>query len=468
LSAVLIENALLFDGCQVHPRADLLIEDERVAGIWPLDAGAAGDPEQHAGTGARREPAPDPAPDPALAAARETARALDAGGRLVTPGLVNAHTHIYSTLACGIGLKEAPPESFPQILQRLWWRLDRALDLETIALSAHIHALDCARCGVTTIFDHHASQRVIDGSLRTIAEAVDRIGLRACLCFEVSDRDGQKAAAAGIAENVAMIRQAAADRSGRLRALFGLHASMTLSTRTLNACRDAHDRHPVGFHVHVAEDSADQRDAERRYHMRVVERLAQAGVLGPRTLCVHGVHLDPLEMEILGRSRSYLAHCPQSNMNNAVGVLRLAGLARLGVRLVLGTDGFSADMCRENLAAHLLQNHLAGDPREAYAAVPGLLLQANAGLAAALFEQPLGRLATGHPADLVVWDYLPATPLSEENLYGHLLFGLVGARARDLFVAGRQILAAGEPVGIDEAGLRRQARARTRDLWERF
>lgn len=441
-ASYLLEDALLFDGEQVSPGAALLIAGDRVAWIRRGNASAA--------------------------TAEQPAERIDVRGRLVTPGLVNAHTHIYSALACGIGLKDAPPGDFPQILDRLWWRLDRALDPEAIRLSAQLHAIDCLRCGVTTIFDHHASQGAIDGSLRSIAEALEPAGLRACLCYEVSDRAGERAAAAGIAENVAMIDEAAADRSGRLRALFGLHASMTLGTRTLTACREAHDRHPAGFHVHVAEDAADQRDAERRYRMRVVERLAQTGILGPRTLCVHGVHLDALEVEILGRARAYLAHCPQSNMNNAVGVRRLASLVKAGVRVVLGTDGFTAQLWRESLAAHLLQNHLAGDPREGYAVVPGLLTGANPALAQAIFGLPLGRLAAGHPADLVVWDYLPATPLTADNLYGHAMFGLVGARAREVFIAGRRVLAGGDPVGIDEERVRRQAEAVAGALWERF
>ncbi len=439
-ASYLLENALLYDGADVHAGAALQITGDRVAWIGSSQPGSE----------------------------TQGAERIDVGGRLVTPGLVNAHTHIYSALACGIGLKDAPPENFSEILDRLWWRLDRALDLETIALSAELHAIDCLRCGVTTIFDHHASQTVIDGSLRTIAEALAPAGLRACLCFEVSDRGGEGAAAAGIAENVAMIDAAAGDHSGRLRALFGLHASMTLGTRTLNACRDARDRHPAGFHVHVAEDAADQRDAERRYQMRVLERLAQAGILGPRTLCVHGVHLDSLEIEILGRSRTFLAHCPQSNMNNAVGAVRLATLAAAGVPVVLGTDGFTANMWRESLVAHLLQNHLTGDPREGYAVVARLLTQANPALAEAIFGLPLGRLAAGDPADLVVWDYLPATPLSAENLHGHAMFGLVGARAREVFVGGRHVLAGGDPVGIDEEEVRYRARRTAAALWERF
>jgi cytosine/adenosine deaminase-related metal-dependent hydrolase len=243
---------------------------------------------------------------------------------------------------------------------------------------------------------------------------------------------------------------------------------MTLDDETLVSCRRNAERHGVGFHVHVAEDAADQEDAMKRSRLRVIERLEQAGVLDPKTLCVHGVHLDERELEILAASRAWLVHCPQSNMNNAVGAADLRRLRDAGVRLALGTDGFTASVCREALCAHLLQSHRSGDPRQGYAVAPGLLFDANARLASEAYDLPLGRIESGAPADLVVWDYQPATPLTDSNLWGHLMFGLVNARATDVFVAGDHVLAGGRSTRIDEEELRRACVTAAARLWQRL
>jgi len=443
----ILRNALVHTGVEVLPAADVILRDGRIEAVRRPEGGDRGDGD--AGTGERLD-------------------SIDASGFLLTPGLVNAHTHIYSALARGMPLKAPSPETFPQILERVWWRLDRALNLTDIDLSARLTAVETLRAGVTTLFDHHSSQRSVRGSLSTIARVLAEAGMRSCLCFEVSDREGEAAAAEGIEENRAYLHEVRTGGGAMRRALFGFHAAFTLSPRTLNASVRAARETDAGFHIHLAEDRCDE-DGSRRIDPRnLVERLAGEGVLTEKTLCVHGVHLDQRGIERLSASGAWLVHCPQSNMNNAVGAVSLRRMRAAGVRLALGTDGFTSDVKREALVGTLLQNHLMSDPREGSETLPGLLFSSNAALAAECFEPGIGRIEAGAPADLVIWDYRPPTPLTRENFTGHLLFGLVNARARDVFVAGQPLLRDGRLLTLDEEELRRACSAAALSLWKRL
>lgn len=385
---------------------------------------------------------------------------IDLHGSLLTPGWINAHTHIYSALARGMAIKEAAPETFVEILERLWWRLDRALELDEIALSAQLHGWECLRAGVTTIVDHHASQRVVRGSLRTISEALEPLGLRASLCYEVTDREGPQIAAAGLEENVAFLESVRPEAAARRRGLVGLHAAFTVSDTTLARSVVEAKRLGAGFHLHLAEDRVDATGA--------VSRLEQAGVLGPDTLCVHGVHLEDADLTRLAATSTWLAHCPESNLNNAVGAVRLDRLRQAGVRVALGTDGFTAHVAREALVAHLAQNHLSADPGKGWETVPAIFLGGNPGLASALFGVTLGALSPGAAADLVQWDYRPPTPITTANFWGHLLFGLASCRADSVWIDGRCVLEQGRATGLDEEALFAECRRAAAALWERF
>ncbi len=456
MSRIVITDGIIYTGEEVIAPATLVVEGETIAQITPAGATT----KDCRGTAAER--------DGTGTGLQEGDIHISASGKLVTPGLVNAHTHIYSALARGIALKDPPPTNFIENLERLWWRLDRALTLEEIDLSARLQAVECLRAGVTTIFDHHASQKAIRGSLPAISRAVAELGLRACLCFEVSDRDGVAAAREGIEENIAFINEVSAIDGRMQRAKFGLHASFTLSDTTLEACANASDPDSLGFHIHVAEDKIDQESTRASHALSVIERLKEVGVLGGKTLCVHGIDLDDHEIEILARSGVWLVHCPQSNMNNAVGAASLRRFQQAGLRVTLGTDGFAADVVREGLVAHLLQNHLSGDPGAGYATVRELPFGANAALAADTFGVDLGRLHPGNPADLVVWDYYPPTPLTKDNLWSHLILGLVGARAEDVFISGRHLLHKGKATTCDEIELRGRCTEAAGRLWDRF
>ena len=277
------------------------------------------------------------------------AELVDARGQLVMPGNICAHTHFYGAYARGMGIPGPAPKDFPEILEKLWWPLDQALDEDSVHASALVHLVDAIKHGTTTLIDHHASPNFISGSLDVIADAVDQSGLRSVLCYEVTDRGGEKRALEGIHENVDFMHKTASGRfaDGRVAATFGLHASLTLTDETLSACRDAAGD-GAGFHIHVAEHEADEYDSLNRSGMRVVDRLNKYNILGPRTIVAHGVHIDFHEAQLLADSGSWLSHQPRSNMNNAVGVAQIESLMRVGIKVCLGNDGFTPDKsCRE-------------------------------------------------------------------------------------------------------------------------
>jgi putative selenium metabolism protein SsnA len=404
-------------------------------------------------------------PDTELAPQAAGAEALDAGGRLIAPGFINAHMHLYSTLARGMNLKDPPPEDFVQILERLWWRLDKALTLEDLGPSAELPLIDALRAGVTTVIDHHASPRAIDGSLDVLAEAALRLGVRFSTCYEVSDRDGPEAFRAGVAENLRFAGRAKQDST--LAALFGLHASFTLSDGSLETAAAAAREAGLACHVHVAEAESDAADARRRGARGPLERLWRHGLIGPGALAVHCVHTTPEEWALLARAGGFAVHNPQSNMNNAVGATQVEAMQRAGVRVALGTDGMQADVRQDLRAAFLLMHHRTRDPRTGWAEL-GAMLEANRALASGLFGRRLGELAPGAAGDAVVFDYHPPTPLSPENFLGHLLFGLYQAPAHHAVVAGRVRLRAGEILGADPVEVAARARSLAPKLWARF
>jgi len=353
--------------------------------------------------------------------------AVDVSGCLVVPGNVCAHHHLYSALARGMPYTLEPPENFVQILQRVWWRLDRALDDDMNRASALAGGADALLAGTTTIIDHHASPNAIEGSLDVYAEALDSLGVRSVLAYEVTDRDGPERSAAGIEENRRFLKQ---DRP-LVRGLVGAHASFTMSDDSVAACVEVAREAESGIHVHVAEDAADEADALARYGRRVVPRLAALGAINERSLLAHCIHLEEEELEAVRALSATAVHNPRSNMNNAVGHAPVGSFPRLA----LGTDGIGGDMFAESQSGFWRAQEAGdsvGGPQWALER-----MAESARFAGRVFWEPLfGRIEPGAPADLVVMAYEPPTPLTSENLAGHWAYGLSARMVRDVMVAG--------------------------------
>jgi putative selenium metabolism protein SsnA len=393
---------------------------------------------------------------------------LDAGGRLVMPGMICTHTHFYGLFARGMQLRQEAPSEFAEILERLWWRLDKALGLDDIRYSTLVCLIDAIRNGTTTLFDHHASPNAAEHSLDVIADAVTEAGARCCLCYEVSDRDGAEVARAGLDENARFITDAR-DRGGQLAATFGLHASLTISEGTLRRAAEMAQDLEVGFHLHVAEGMADVQDSVEKYGLRVVERLAKHDILGPKTIAAHCVHLDAREIDTLVETGTRVVHNPRSNMNNAVGVARIPKMLEQHIEVGLGNDGFSNDMFAEAKTAYLLHKSAQGDPRVLGAdQVLTMAIRNNALIADLFFQQPLGELAPGACADAVFLDYVPPTPLTVDNLPWHIIFGVTGSHVSTTIAAGKVLMHNHVLKTLDEERICARARELATKLWMRL
>jgi putative selenium metabolism protein SsnA len=405
---------------------------------------------------------------------------LDARGKLVMPGSIVAHTHFYGAFARGMAVPGPAASNFPQILGHLWWKIDRALTLEDCRMSALVCLVDAIRNGTTTLIDHHASPNAIDGSLDAIADAVSESGLRASLCYEVTDRNGVAGAKAGIRENVRFIRKAAGERGSkgagerathhpsRITASFGLHASFTVSDKTLEQTRTALDGLNSGFHIHVAEDISDEDDSLQKYGMRVAERLESRGIMGPKTIIAHGVHLDIGEIETVRRTQTHVVHHPRSNMNNAVGVADVLGMLRRGVNVGLGNDGFSNNHFAEMKTAYLLHKSARRDPRVMGADQVLQMAYANNAKIAQVFWKPrVGEISVGALGDIILLDYVPYTPLTAGNFPWQLIFGIDGTHVTHTICAGKVLMQDRKLLTLDEEAIAARAKEAAKKVWKR-
>ena len=396
---------------------------------------------------------------------------LDACSQYVMPGNICAHTHFYGAFARGMAIAGDSPKDFPDILNQLWWSLDKSLRLEDVKLSAQVCLLDAVRHGTTTLIDHHASPNAIEGSLDQIADTVLASGLRASLCYEVTDRDGMDKSEAGIQENVRFINRVKMDSGfrGKISATFGLHASLTLSDRTLDRCRQVLPE-GYGIHIHVAEHPVDEYDSLKKAGTRVINRLNQHGLLGTESIIVHAVHIDAEEVRILRENHCWVTHQPRSNMNNAVGLPEVQAMLRSGIRVCLGNDGFSNQMWEEWKAAYLAHKLWHHDPRFMPAnEIAQMAIYNNADLAASHFDGvPIGKLIPGARADMIFVDYHPFTDMNPLNLPWHIVFGFHESMITTTIANGEVLMKDRELQTMDEEKIIADARQASARVWERY
>ena len=401
---------------------------------------------------------------------RETfkeAEFIDGKGGVIMPAFINTHEHIYSAFARGLSIKGYDPHGFLEILDGMWWTIDRNLTLEETRLSAMATYIDSIKNGVTTVFDHHASFGHIRDSLFKIEEAARETGIRSCLCYEVSDRDGMEKSREAVLENEAFIKHALADESDMIAGMMGMHAQFTISDETMEFAA-SHKPEGVGYHIHVAEGIEDLHDCLKKYKKRIVDRLMDCRILGEKTLLGHCIYINPHEMELIKATDTMVVHNPESNMGNACGCPPTMELVHKGILTGLGTDGYTHDMLESYKVANVLHKHHLCDPNAAWSEVPQMLFEGNARIAGRYFKKPLGVLKEGAAADVIVTDYIPLTPMNGDNANSHILFGMTGRSVVTTVSNGRVLMKDRVLTHIDEEKVLADCRQAARALADRI
>ena len=392
--------------------------------------------------------------------ARKDDDVVDLLHKIVMPGFVCSHTHLYSALSRGMPGPKSAPRNFTETLQKIWWNLDEALDEESTFYSALVGAIEAVKFGTTTLIDHHASPNFIYGSLDVIKRAMSQVGLRGVLCYETTDRGGTKRRDRGLEENERFLTENASNH--HFRGTIGAHASFTLSDDSLKRLGELAGLYDSGVHIHVAEDKADIVESVNKYKKDPIERFEQFGILRKKSIFAHGVHLTQKQLANVERAGAWIIHNPRSNMNNGVGY---APLSWVGRHSALGTDGFPSDMFEESKFGYF--RNAESNHRTEFSRIP-MMLQNGQKLVSEFFGRSFGTLEKGSPADLVVLDYTPPTPLTPRNLYGHFLFGMNSTMVEHVIVDGNWIVWNKQLMGIDEHAVMEAASKAAKRLWSRM
>ncbi len=373
---------------------------------------------------------------------------IDCTGKFVTKSFAIGHHHVYSALARGMPKPLGVPSDFRAILKYIWWTLDQNLDRESIRLSALATAIEALKAGSTFIVDHHASPGHIGGSLETIAGAFEQAGISHLLCYEVTDRYGTDKAAEGLEECDNWLE--------KNQGLVGLHASFTVGNESLERAVRLMQKHGSGIHIHLAEDKYDQKHCLQNYYQQAGHRLNEAGVLdSPKTILVHGLHLNDGERDMIRKKPCWIAQNMESNLKNKVGCFSSRGL---GDKIFLGTDGMHGDMLRSMKAA-FFAGQLYDDINftSAYQRLRNIhryIRQNN--------------FSGDGDNNLIVVDYNSATEVNPDNFAAHLIFGISSSHIRYVIAEGRVVVKDGRLQTLDEEAVLKEARKYAGMLWKRM
>jgi len=393
---------------------------------------------------------------------------LDASGRIVMPGLICSHSHLYGIMLRGATLRINPPSDFTQILQRVWWPVDEVLTSEDAFASALISSVEFAKSGVTMFADTYSGPNSINGILDRIAGAIEQVGIRGFIAFEATERHSKVEGSEGIRENIRFAEKMQAKTNSKVKPLFSIHASFTVSDSLIKEVRALASKYRVPVTIHTSEGMGDVEHNLENYGKRTLERLQDVGLLGPDVVLVHCVNVSDDEIDIIARTNTGVAHNPMSNMLNAVGVSPVLEMIKKHVNVGLGNDGYIFDMF-ENMRATFLVHRLQN--RNPNAIDPYTILEMSTINGAKLYgmDKELGSLQVGKRADIVVIKpALLPTPLNANTVVGHLINTVDGDDVEHVLVDGKSIVMNKRLLTCDEEKAQSLSQEAAASLWSRL
>lgn len=384
---------------------------------------------------------------------------IEGRGKLLIPGLINFHAHIYSTLVRGCPI-DMNPVTFKDILTQLWWRFDKAINNEATYYSGLVFGIESIKSGVTSLFDHHASGLEIEGSLEELRAAIcSELGMRGVFAFETSDRFDLDVC---IKENLQGIEWSETD----CRGMFGLHASLSLSDSSLDKVAQVLGKTPI--HIHVGESVEDQLDAIQKYDKTVVERLDQYQLLNTKSILAHSLHISERECELIKNKGAYVALNPTSNLNNAVGIFNLDMYREHKIPLLIGTDGLGVNVGKEWTNLYYIGKGKLQNPMAISLLEIKTYIEKSYEYASDIFDTPVGRLEKGFVSDFILLDYKNPTTMDQSNAFAHLFYGLLdNIKPSDVWIKGKDIIRDYKSF-YDEDRIYKEAKIVSEELWERI
>ncbi len=397
---------------------------------------------------------------------RSADHVIDATGNVVMPGIVTAHTHLYGILLRGCPLRIEPPTDFAQVLQRVWWPLDEVLTVEDAYASALAASAEMLLSGSTFFADTYSGPNSINGSLDAIARATRELGIRSMLSFEVTERHNSSEGEQGLRENIRFARSLRSDDN--VSAMMSVHASFTVSDELIQRAADAASELDIPLTIHTSEGLVDLYHNLERHGERTVERLNRLGVLRPRTVLAHCVHVNDHEIELMASSGCSVAHNPMSNMLNAVGTAPVPRMLAQGVCVGLGNDGWIFDPF-ENMRCALTVHRLVMRDPSIIGPLDVLRMSTIDAARSYGVNDRIGSLEAGKLADVTVIDaHRAPTPVTAASVVGHIVNTFSGRDVRTVLVNGHIVVDDTRLVLRSEQYVSDIARRNTEQLWSRL
>lgn len=391
----------------------------------------------------------------------DNSNAIDARGRVVTIPNVNFHDHIYSRLAKGLNIK-GDTSNFPNILKNLWWKLDSILDLDMIKASSQMAALESIKNGVTYIIDHHSSPNSANNSLKIISENLESFKLRNVLCFETTDRNGEVLKEKGFDENLNFLENNASENS---KSLLGLHASFTLNDKTLQYAAQLVQKYNWGVHVHLCEDISDVALSNEKYKATPMRRFSKYKILNKRSILAHGIHMDEEDFELIRDSGAALVFNLDSNMNNLVGLQKYKMIPK-DIPILIGTDGMHSNIARSIKELFLQIRHAGFTFDEAFTFTIKTYFDQLKFIKN--FFPDFTNLQINDRADLIIWDYVPPTPINQDNFWGHYIYGILERPIMTVVQKGELLLNSYNLINLDETKINDEIFIQGKRLFKEF